>query len=184
MSERGGFIAWSGVLATWTGIASALVGGYFALQAYKADISGRADARVVQTFALFQAFNSGEVLASRKRVMAAFSGDQVQPTGFEILGDQKGKFPPGVVINDQDLFVFVDFFDAVDICVSRNLCDSGLVRDLFRPYAAGNLQRLKPWIDRVRNEETNIALDRPFGAGMEWIATGQRPTTLPAASNR
>ena len=60
MSERMNLASWSGVLGTWVSIAAAAGGGYMGLQTYNEEVSKMEDARVVQTFALYDMFSSEE----------------------------------------------------------------------------------------------------------------------------
>ena len=99
MAERMNLAAWSGVLGTWVSIAAAGVGGYTALQTYNEEVAKMEDARVVQTFALFEMFNSSERLQSRQRVMEAANND--------------------APLEGHDLWVTLDFFDALQICVEQ-----------------------------------------------------------------
>ncbi|MCX7359497.1 MAG: hypothetical protein NT015_15320 [Alphaproteobacteria bacterium] len=145
MSERMNLAAWSGVLGTWISIAAAGVGGYTALQTYNEEVAKMEDARVVQTFALFEMFNTSERLQSRQRVMDAANN----ATPFE----------------GHDLWVTLDFFDALQICVDRNLCDQDLAVRLFQPYAAPIWNGLGDEIIAGRT-----ASDPNMGSGVQWLA--------------
>ncbi len=160
MSGRTTLAGWSGILATWLSVGCAIVGGYLGLQAYRIDIAGRADARIVQTFELFSKFNSGEILASRQKILSELY--------------QRSNRENAPTIADNDLFLFVDAFDPVDICTQRNLCDPELVQELFGPYAVGTFEDLRPSIERVRSQEAQFAFRRKFGSGMERIAAQER----------
>ena len=163
------FKDWSAVLGTWVSISAAVFGGYLALQSYqadvkvrKADVDKRADARVVQTFELFEQFQSGEMMRIRNRM--------TESTNAGALAMLRGQ---------QDFFAYVDFFDAVQICVDRQLCDAELTRQLFSPYAKGPfLSPMKAMIAETREAECDSAfgLDRPFGYGIETLATGTPPS--------
>ena len=59
---------WSAVLATWIGIIGAGWGGLRALATYDEEIKRTADATIVQTFALYDMFNSSQMLSVRQNV--------------------------------------------------------------------------------------------------------------------
>ncbi len=155
MTQDVGLTQLSAVAATWVGVASAIAGGWWGLESYRSDIDRRADARVVQTFALYDSFNGEGMLAARRSVL-------------EAMGGSGGADPV-------DVFVFVDFFDTVEACVTRDLCDGDLVQTIFSPYAKGSFPSLQRQIEGTRAAESELGLDRPFGAGIEWLATGSPP---------
>jgi hypothetical protein len=163
------FKDWSGVLGTWVSISAALLGGYLALQSYQADIKVRekeadkiADARVVQTFDLAKQFSSGDLLRVRSKLIgSAFSQDpSVSNARIRQLGEQM----------DQDLWAFVDFFDTVQVCVDRDLCDAELAWRLFNPYAGSWYGALLPAIEPVRKYEQTQGADYRAGYGLEALS--------------
>lgn len=163
------FKDWSAVLGTWVSIAGALLGGFMALQAYQKDIEVRksevakqADARVVQTFALFEQFQGSEMMRIRNRLTPLIQSKDVSS-----------------VQGQQDLFSFVDFFDAVQICVDRDLCDKALADRLFGPYARGSLPAIKGLIYETRSLECvagTAGSQQPYGFGLEVLAKGVPPS--------
>ena len=165
MAERMGFGGWSGVIATWVSVAGALVGGYLALQTYSEDVAKQEDARVVQTFALYDMFNSSERITSRQHLFAHIH-DNTEYTA-------------------NDLYIFLDFYDAVQICVERNLCDPDLSVRLFQSYAVPVWDEMKGSIVASRTDS-----DPNFGAGLQWMAAQPVPrpfdapetTSAPAAA--
>jgi hypothetical protein len=153
MSERMNLAAWSGVLGTWVSIAAAGGGGYMGLQTYNDEVAKMEDARVVQTFALFDMFSSEERLLARQRILDAANG------GTELVG--------------HDLWLTLDFFDAVEICVKRGLCDQDLAVRLFQPYAVPIWNGLNAQIVGGRTES-----DPNMGAGLEWMAGLPTPAAV------
>ncbi|UPT63166.1 MAG: hypothetical protein M0D54_00900 [Hyphomonadaceae bacterium JAD_PAG50586_4] len=153
MSERMNLAAWSSVLGTWVSIAAAGAGGYAALQTYNEEVAKLQDARVVQTFALFEMSNSTERLQARQRVMDAANTD--------------------APLDPHDLWITLDFYDAVQICVDRALCDQDLAVRLFQPYAAPIWGGLS---DQIVGGRT--ASDPNMGAGLQWMASLPTPTPL------
>lgn len=157
MSERMNIASWSSVIGTWVGIGAAAFGGYTALQTYNEEVAKMEDARVVQTFSFLEMFNSSQRLQSRQLVMAAANG--------------------GEPIAGHDLWVTLDFFDALQICVERGLCDQELAVQLFQPYAAPIWNGLGDEITAGRTES-----DPNMGGGVEWLASLPPPTPFVAES--
>lgn len=145
------FAGWSAVLATWIGIAGAVAGGYRALETYEKEVAKMEDARVVQTFALFDMFNNSERLHARQRIF-----DHIHNEGTAAQGEE---------LSRNDIYVFVDFFDALQICVERDLCDRDLSKRLFQSYAVPVWDELGEAIVASRDEN-----DPEFGGGLEWMA--------------
>jgi hypothetical protein len=153
MSERMNMAAWSGVLGTWVSIAAAAGGGYMGLQTYNEEVAKMEDARVVQTFALYDMFSSEERLLARQRILDAANG------GTEFVG--------------HDLWLTLDFFDALEVCVKRNLCDEDLAVRLFQPYAAPIWNGLSTQIVGGRTPT-----DPNMGGGVEWLAGLPSPAPM------
>lgn len=150
MGERSSFSDWSAILGTWVSIVGAVVGGYFALQTYSEEVDKMEDARVVQTFDLFEMFNTGERLESRARI-------------YEYLRAQaEGDDSIGVASND--VYVFVDFYDALQICVERELCDRELAIRLFQSYAVPVWDGMGDTLIGARTDS-----DPHFAGGLEWM---------------
>lgn len=150
MAERLGLAGWSGILGTWVSIFGGLGGGYAALTTYGEEVAKMEDARVVQTFALFEMFNTAERLQARQRVLDAANGR----TAYE----------------GHDLWITLDFYDALMICVQRNLCDQDLAVRLFQPYAVPIWNGLSSDIVAGRTPS-----DPNMGEGVEWLANLQTP---------
>lgn len=154
--ERTGLAGWSAIIATWVGIFGALGGGFMGLAKYGEEVDKMEDGKVVQTFALFEMFNSSERLASRQRI-------------FEYM--QKGG-----ELNNNDLYVFVDFYDALQVCVDRSLCDKDLSVRLFQSYAVPVWKEFDELIIGARTES-----DPYFGGGLQWMANLPMPARTPDA---
>ncbi len=146
MAERGGiFAVWSSTIATWVSIFGAAGGGYVALQTYDEEVAKMEDARVVQTFALYDMFNSAERLTARQRLFEHIQSD--------------------AELAASDLYIMLDFFDALQICISRDLCDQDLAVRLFQSYAVPFWDGLDSVIVNSRTDS-----DPYFGSGLEWLA--------------
>ena len=170
------FAGWSTILVTWVGVIGAGWGGLQALAKYDEEIKHAADASVVQTFALYDMFNRSDMLAVRQRVGDALAmtpdlsdeeastspgenGSSTQPT--------EAASQPASQVAPNDLVVYVDFFDAVQVCVERQLCDADLVDRLLKPYAL--YSNLEAEITQVRADEKDLNLRHQFGSGIEWL---------------
>ena len=146
MADGMGVSGWSGVLGTWVSIVGVFGGGFAALSTYSEEVAKMEDARVVQTFDLFEMFNGSELLRARQRILDAATG---RTDGYA----------------GHDLWLTLDFYDALQACVERNLCDQDLAVRLFQPYAVPIWQGMSSDIVGGRT-----ASDPNMGAGIEWIA--------------
>lgn len=174
--KRTTIAGWSAVLATWIGIIGAGWGGLRALATYAEEIERTADAAIVQTFALYDMFNSSQMLSVRQNVSVFLqqsddssnqesSTSPVEATTLSTSTEVTSQ--PSNQTSSNDLFVYVDFFDAVHVCVERKLCDADLVDRLLKPYAI--FSGLKPYIEEVRGEESSLNKRHQFGSGIEWL---------------
>jgi hypothetical protein len=150
----------STILATWIGIVSAITGGFFALQAYRADVAKRIDDRTLITFDLIKIFHSADMRGVRKPALdMAYSYLNCKP------------LPSNRDDDPLPLFTFVEFFDIVQSCIEANLCNSSLARQYFSPTANGHFEALKRHIEAVRSSESGQDLPNPYGHGLEQLAT-------------
>lgn len=157
MSERMGLSGWSAIVGTWVTILGGFGGGFAALNTYSEEVAKMEDARVVQTFTLFEMFNSAERLQARAQL-------------FEHTKN-------GAELDANSLYVVLDFYDALQICVERNLCDSDLAVRLFQSYAIPFWEGMSGAIVASRTES-----DPRFGAGLEWMAAMPVPAPLDATA--
>lgn len=182
VKKKAGAAGWSAIFATWTAVAGAGWGGVQWLAKYDEEIKRSEDSHVVQTFALYDSFNRGDMLRIRERMFnlpdSAFEvRHPATPTSAQDAATAEASVdqpaPAAEPETDQfsaaDLFVYVDFFDAVQVCVERALCNADLVDRLLKPYAEYEL--LKARIDEVREGEKESNRRHVFGEGIQWIAT-------------
>ena len=150
------FTAASTVLGTWVAIGGAAFGGWQALSTYKEEVAKQEDARVVQTFQMFEMFNSPSRLTARAHLFEHTKND--------------------AALDPNDLYVILDFYDALQVCVERNLCDRDLANRLFHSYA-------DPFWDSMHAEISGArtASDPNFGAGLEWLAGLPPPAAISPA---
>lgn len=161
---RTGLAGWSAIIATWVGILGAFGGGFMGLAKYGEEVDKMEDGRVVQTFALFEMFNSSERLASRQRIFDYMQKEEV------------------LEMNNNDLYVFLDFYDALQVCVDRELCDRDLSVRLFQSYAVPVWGHFEDMIVGGRTKS-----DPNFGGGLQWMAGLPAPTpfaTAPAGETK
>lgn len=166
MAEKTGFAGWSAIIATWVGIGGAGIGGWTAIdQMEKANKAGLEQAEkdyalqerqfdqdvkasYIETFKMFEIFNRSDQLAARERIYADGTEDAK-------AGELK--------LND--IFIYFDFFDALQICVLSKTCDEYVASELFKPYAADVWTKFKDEVLDYRKT------DNPkFGLGVQWMA--------------
>ena len=182
VKKKTGAAGWSPIFATWTAVAGAGWGGVQWLTKYDEEIKRSEDSHVVQTFALYDSFNRGDMLRIRERMFSLpDSAFEVHPAATltsepDAATDADSATQPAPAAEPEaeqfssaDLFVYVDFFDAVQVCVERALCNADLVDRLLKPYAEYDL--LKARIDLVREGEKGNNRRHEFGEGIQWIAT-------------
>jgi hypothetical protein len=181
VKKNTGAAGWSTIFATWTAVAGASWGGVQWLAKYDEEIKRSEDSHVVQTFSLYDSFNRGEMLRIREKMFRLpDSAFEVQPepdlaatpdAAIELASAEEPPLasePEAEQFTSSDLFVYVDFFDAVQVCVERALCNADLVDRLLKPYAEYDL--LKAIIDDVRKGEAGNNRRHVFGEGIQWIA--------------
>ena len=167
MAEKMGFAGWSTVFATWVGIAGVGIGGWTAIdQQQKAIVAEQQQAEkdyalqekqfeqdvratLIETFKRFEIFNRGEQLAAREKIY--------------MVGENGG---PSDALALNDVFIYFDFFDALQICVLSLTCDEYVAAELFQPYAIDAWTKLEPEVAAYRTE----AGKPKFGLGVEWLA--------------
>lgn len=167
MAEKTGIAGWSKVIATWVGMIAAVIGGWTAIdQQQKAIAAEQAQAdkdyalqerqfqqevraSLIETFKMFEIFNRSDQLAARERIYA--EGTDEAPAG---------------VMKLNDVFIYFDFFDALQICVLSKTCDEYVASELFKPYAVDAWNKLGADAISYRTE----ANKPKFGEGVEWLA--------------
>lgn len=136
VAEKTGFAGWSTIIATWVGMIGVGVGGWTAIDQQQKAIAAeqvQADkdyalqerqfeqevrASFIETFRMFEIFNRSDQLAARERIYA--EGTEDAPAGTLKLND---------------VFIYFDFFDALQICVLSKTCDAYVSSELFKTYA-------------------------------------------------
>ena len=162
-----GFADWSKVIATWAGVVGVGIGGWTAIdQQQKAIAADQAQAMkdyelqlrqfdqevrasLIETFRMFEIFNRSDQLAAREKIY-----------------DYGEEGVPADALKLNDVFIYFDFFDALQICVESNTCDAQVAAELFQPYAVDAWARLEDEVAEYRVE----AGKPKFGLGVQWLA--------------
>jgi len=145
----------SNMLVAWLGLIAAIGGGYVGLSQYRESVAKQVDDRSTAAINFVMQFQNLLMLPLREKI-------------YDYIfcrGDCAAKTP-----SNSQLFAFVEFFDAVQYCADRNLCDAGIVRDVFAPYATWHWPCLAPGIAAVRKAEAQLEPVRPYGHGLERLA--------------
>lgn len=162
-----GFADWSKVIATWAGVVGVGIGGWTAIdQQQKAIAADQAQAMkdyelqlrqfdqevrasLIETFRMFEIFNRSDQLAAREKIY-----------------DYEEEGVPADALKLNDVFIYFDFFDALQICVESNTCDALVAAELFQPYAVDAWAKLEDEVAEYR-----VAAGKPkFGLGVQWLA--------------
>jgi hypothetical protein len=156
----------SSILGTWVGIGGALLGGYLALQSYRADVATRAatehkqvNEKVQAAFRIVEEFHRPDFIALRSRFVGSFE-QQAYCRDFT---------PPSAV-SVQEVFTLVEYFDRADLCVKNGLCDTTTTGQLLTPYANAWWPYLADQIEHTRHREGTPA-GQGYGIGLRAFAT-------------
>ncbi len=166
MAEKTGFAGWSTIVATWVGVIGVGIGGWTAIEQQQKAIKAEQEqsdkdyelqerqfnqdvkATYIETFKMFEIFNRSDQLAAREKIFNAV-GDEAAADALKL----------------NDVFIFFDFFDALQICVLSETCDKDVAAELFKPYAEQVWSKFKDDVGSYREG------DNPkFGLGLQWLA--------------
>lgn len=161
----GRFTQASGVIATWVGVISAIVGGTLALKSYERQVaadqtiaSHSVDERVRYTFDLARHFSEPEFVDFRQRLVD--SSDYWGKANFT-----------GSKVKQQEVYALIDYFDVLSRCVDKCLCDGETATALVGPYAAFWYPALATHITEARRaDETQTGIKSVYGDGMKRFA--------------
>ena len=167
VAEKTGFAGWSTIIATWVGMIGVGFGGWTAIdqqqkaiaaeqvqaakdyELQKRQFEQEVRASFIETFRMFEIFNRSDQLAARERIYSDGTADA-----------------PAGALKLNDVFIYFDFFDALQICVLSKTCDAYVSSELFKPYAVDAWSKLGADAVSYRTE----AGKPKFGAGVEWLA--------------
>lgn len=150
------------VIVPWASLIFGVIAGVVALQAYQTEVRKNVDERVVRAFEMQERFDSLEFRNLRTQVSKAGQ------LGLFCSATNEPRFE----ISDQDLYAFVGFFDAVEMCVEEQICNRGTAMRLFEPFANGYYPGLKKHIAAVRAAEKidNFPSSAQYAHGLQILA--------------
>jgi hypothetical protein len=167
----------SAVLGTWVSIAAAVIGGYLAIDSYKADVAARVaaehkrvDEKVQAAFQMIEEFHRPDFISMRSRLVE--SAGQGAPCR---------DFTPPSAISPQEVYTLVEYFDRAHICIDAGLCDKAVTEQLLSPYA----DWWWPWLERQVNDtrtQEGTAVGAGYGMGLKAFATS--PHRAPQCPSR
>lgn len=144
----------STIAATWVGIISALYGGHAAYNQYSKSVAKQLDDRATMAINFVTQFQSAHMMALREKIYGViFCGNACETK----------------TVSNSEFFAFVEFFDAVNYCAERNLCDREIIKDVFGSYATWHWPCLARDIKAVRRGEEQFGLSRAYGHGLETL---------------
>lgn len=165
----------SAILGTWVGIVSAILGGYFAINAYQADIKQRQadsekaiDQRVQNAFMLVEKFHDSQFVSMRTKLVEAFR-----------QGAHCRYFVDPSPISVQEAFTVVEYFDRANACVAAGLCDEATIRQGLGSYATWWAPALRAQIEKTRKEEAGVTGSENYGVGIQKLASAPPATSFP-----
>ncbi len=135
----------------WLGLIAACVGGYAGLLEYEQQNDKTLDEASMNAINFVLRFQDPEFMRIREAV-----------TGYIFEG--------GAAPNFTELSAYVEFFDAVYVCVENNLCDVEVVNASLQTYALGHWPCLAPDVLAVRAREVSAGLPDSYGRGLEHFA--------------
>lgn len=174
---------WSRMIATWFGIFTAFSSFLLGLRAYqereaaRADLARqelearieaekkRADEHVTLSFSFVEGFHSPQLIGIRNNLIAATTFAQKQCAPIH------GGASP---LSTQEYFTLVEYFDRAQYCVTAGLCAGEVMAQLLSPYADAWWPVLRTAIEETRQHESTFRTERPFGFGLEALATSPR----------
>lgn len=122
----------SAIAGTWVSIVAAIVGAFFALQAYRADtetrrmeLAKRTDERVQASLRLAEDLHRADLVQARSRLRTQLA----QRTNACSNTAETNA-------NPYDVFAVVEYFDRAKLCADAGLCDRGSLTRLVEPYAS------------------------------------------------
>jgi hypothetical protein len=133
-------------------------------------IEAKHDKRIEQSLRLFEKFNSSPftdyrikineaVATNRAKLVDAVMDPKIYETTVLELVEQNGI--------ESSLWLVLDFFDGVTICVTSKICDAQTVGQLFTERAKELFLTFYQYILARRNSSASAT----FGYGLEFIAT-------------
>lgn len=152
--------AWMQVVSSVVGAVAAIVAGWVGWQSLVQSDQNHKEGEIIQTLAFFATFNGPSMIGIRGEVekedwcVRYYGGDD----HYEMR------------LTSAEASSFVDFFDTVNMCGQRELCNTDFAQQLFGPYAEEHYDELSRFILNKRTER-----GPHFGEGMAGLAGSQEP---------
>lgn len=184
MPETSRLAEWSRIIATWVGIATAFVSFLLGIKTYRereaagdeiarqelaAQIEAEkkvTDEHVKAAFSFVEKFHEPAFIALRNNLTAA-----VAYAHRECAPIYGGASP----LSTQEYYTVVEYFDRGQYCIDAGLCSADVMAQLLTPYADAWWPVLQSSIADTRQQEAGFKTARPFGFGLEALATTPRP---------
>jgi hypothetical protein len=138
---------------------------YGAYQYYEA----KTEKQIAQTLELFKEFNSPPISTYRENIFQAISKNRQRIFDAAANEDDLKKVIFDVVNTggiENQIMLFMDFFDGLAFCVSKNICETDTAVDLFGPRAQELYIIFYQYIDVLRQ----TTAPSTFGLGLETFA--------------
>ena len=135
-------------------------------------IEKQEQARVEQSLKLFDKFNSPPITTYRENISKAVSEHSAE---LEAAAKDEQTYAKAVIQLaekngiESSLWLVMDFFDGVTICVVNNICDAHTIAQLFAERAKDLYITFYQYIKTRRKGPTST-----FAVGLETVATSSR----------
>ena len=134
------------------------------------------DTRVRATLTLFEKYNADPFIRYRERVLTTVNSRKAE--AIEVLNARDPQKWNDYILNavkndriETDLFLLLDFYDGIDACTRRTICDADTVGALFQPRAAELFHLFYPYIKDLRDHGG----EGTFASGLQRIANMPSP---------
>ena len=156
----------SDIVTAWVGLLALLAGGTFAIVQYLDKEQGD---RIKASLDLLVRYNDKHVVEARLRLSDVWSREEeaiailVRKPGVAIA--EINSFVVTVIKTDQlhtSIDTIVDFYDLVEVCIEKNLCDRTAARALFARGAKSFFMLHYPFIDQLRISRNDQSFAMPL----------------------
>lgn len=153
----------SEIASTWLGILAIIFGGLFAVQQYLDKEKGE---QVKEALNFLDRYHRESFSAARAALDVGWEKHDAEYQNFWKIPktgnfDDKGfnDFVVEVVVKEklqQHLFRMIEFYEALDVCVERNICDRETCALLFKADARAYFNLHHSYISKMRIENNNL----------------------------
>lgn len=149
----------SDILASWVGVAALLGGGIFGIQQYLVKEEGD---RVKETLNFLDRYHQEPFVSSRMKIYQAwhkYRHDERRITDAAVFDEAAFRTFINETIKTEELTTSIDlvtdFYAALEICVTANVCDEDLALLLFHTDAMAHFNRHFPYIESLRIDQND-----------------------------